>query len=285
MIALSLFLVAASAQEATEPLWDTTEAPAETEEAAPVAPTVIPEVAPPAPKPQLDVTEVALGAGFGFIYQNLEPLNELFRSKGYPEYGAVQITPLSVNGDLWANRHVPGFDYITYTNAFGPGDVGGHTTHFRFSLTQLSYGYAVVHTKGFSLVPKLGIGIANTEVKIQPTGPIGFGDVIDDPTNAFTMTKSSFVLDLGVNISYLIALGGADSLGIKTGLRWTIRVGGLVQLFDTQGGDMRWTSEGNAVRDAMDVRLDGFYARLMFFPSLLHRSVHSPKAPKQKKRK
>ncbi|MCB9683202.1 MAG: hypothetical protein H6733_17180 [Alphaproteobacteria bacterium] len=229
------------------------------------------------PPPELDVTEVALGAGFGFLWVPLRRWNGILSDAGYPEYGPIQITPLSINGDLWANRHVPGFDYLEYTNVGGEGGkdgIDGHKTFLKIQLTELSYGYAVVHTKGFSLVPQAGAGLMHVTQRIQPVGTVAFDDALADPGRSLSFTKTLFVADLGLDISYLAAIGGHDKLGIQTGWRFTLRIGGMVQLFNTGKGDKRWTQEGQPLAGTPDLFIVGPYARIMVFPSLLHRAKH-----------
>lgn len=222
------------------------------------------------PPPMLDVTEVALGAGFGFAWLDRGAWNDAWSDRGYGTYGPLDITPLSVNGELYANRHVPGFDYITYENVGGAEGARPVRTLLRYSLTELSYGYAVVQQRDFWLVPRLGFGLFAVEINAQPEGPVGFLRAADEAAQSLTVGKQAMVVDLGLGFGGFLPFGKRDALGIQSGIRLTVRAGGLIQLFDTAG----WNTHGQEVRGAPDLRADAPYVRLILSPSLVHRAPH-----------
>ncbi|MCA9572324.1 MAG: hypothetical protein KC656_31005 [Myxococcales bacterium] len=210
------------------------------------------------PPPELDVTEVALGAGFGFAWLDRGAWDAAWTDQGFATHGPLDITPLSVNGELYANRHVPGFDYIQYQNVGGQPGREDVLTVLRYSLTELSYGYAVVKQRDFWLLPRVGAGLVDVEINAQPEGPVRFLEAADEARQSLTVSKQAMVLDLGLGFGGFIPFGKRDALGIQSGLRLTVRAGGLIQLFDTAG----WNTHGQEVRGAPDLRVDAPYVRL-----------------------
>lgn len=231
------------------------------------------------PEPVLDVTEVALGAGFGFLWTDRGAWNEAWRSRGYQTYGPLAITPLSVNGELYANRHVPGFDYIQYSDIGGEPGTEPVSTALTYALTELSYGFSVVQLPYFWLTPRVGAGLLDVRSTAQPQGTYTFDDGAFDAAQSLTISKQAMLLDLGLGLSTFVPFGKVDGLGIQSGLRFTLRLGGLVQLFDTAG----YNSLGQEVTGAPDLRLDGPYARIILSPSLVHRAVHTPRAKRSRR--
>ncbi len=227
-----------------------------------------------AKEPLIDVTEVALGTGTGIVALPLGPLEDRFTAQGWAPFAPVMLETLAVNGELYANRHVPGFDHIEYrdTRSRDPNDAV--RTDFSYTYDMLSYGYAAVAHKGWFVVPRVGIGLVTATATATPKAPETFGTLLEEPQRSLTMQANAFVLDIGTGLSYLVAFGGRDALGIRTGLRIGIRVGGLIELFHTSGGTRLWSTQGEPVAGAPDVFLGGPYLRVVISPSLLHRGVH-----------
>lgn len=232
----------------------------------------------PFPLPDVRWSEVALGAGFGIAWIDKRAWNDEFARRQWASLGPIEVTPLSINGELYANRHVPGFDFISYRNVGGqlPDTTGTPNapkvwTILRYTLTELSYGFAFIHTPGgFSLVPRIGFGLMDVEMNAEPEGDVDWNSIGNDAKQSTTVTKQSMIMDLGIGITYGLAIGRRDRVGIHPGFRFTIRAGAMVQLFDTAG----WNASGNSVSNAPSLRLDGPYVRFIFAPSLIHRHKH-----------
>lgn len=232
---------------------------------------------PPAePPPSLLVTEVALGTSMGFDYLDPAGLNRAFDRAGLPTLARWNWTPLAINGELWIDRHIPAIDFVVRQNGDArtkpePESAGG--TNLSMQLTQLSYGYAIVHlANGFSLVPRLGAGIWEARVHSWTNKDT---QAFDDPAlgDVTTLRKGGMYADLGLAITGLIAFGPRDRLGVASGLRISLRIGATIQLLNFGGKGKAWTSEGRVVTDVPDFRVDGPYARVVIAPSFLHRSV------------
>lgn len=227
-----------------------------------------------AAEPAMDVTEVALGTGTGFVALPLGPLQDSFTEQGWSAFAPVMLETLGVNGELYLNRHVPGFDHVEFKDTRWRDPNEAVRTEFSYTFDMLSYGYSVVEHKGLYVVPRVGIGLATARASATPTDPETFQGLLDDPQRSLVMQTSAFVLDLGFGVSYLVPFGSRDALGIRNGLRIGLRMGGLIELFHTQGGTSLWTAEGQPVAGAPDVFLGGPYLRLVVAPSLIHRAVH-----------
>jgi hypothetical protein len=228
---------------------------------------------------ELFVTEVAMGSSIGLGLLNAKPLSDAWSARGYPGLPNLTWTPFAVNGELWVGRHVPAFDFIRATGAESDDPVGGTRTQLRTELIELSYGYAAFHRHGFSIVPRVGFGLYSVENRISSDGDLEFGDLRPeapvDNSAAWVLAKGTMAADLGVGFGYLIAFGPREKLGLATGLRIGLRLGGLVQLFDFGPQGRAWKSEGNTVDAAPNMRMDTLYLRLFVAPSLLHRSRSS----------
>lgn len=227
-----------------------------------------------AAEPAIDVTEVALGTGTGFIALPLGPLQDRFTDQGWAPFAPVLLETLAVNGELYANRHVPGFDHIEFRDTRWRDPNDAVRTDFSYTFDMLSYGYAVVNHKGWFVVPRVGVGLVTARATATPADDESFGPLMEDPQRSLSMQANAFVLDLGTGLSYLIAIGGRDALGIRQGVRIGIRLGGLIELFHTTGGTRLWSTEGEPVAGAPDVFLGGPYLRVVVSPSLIHRGVH-----------
>ena len=224
--------------------------------------------------PAVDVTEVALGTGTGILFVPLAPLEEAWAENGWARFAPVQLATLAVNGELYINRHVPGFDHIEYSSVGDRIQGGDVRTDLRITMDQLSYGYAAVDRRGWFVVPRLGVGLLNATATATPLTTVPFDQASADGLRALPMSTSAFYLDAGVGLYYLVAFGGRDALGIRQGLRIGLRLGALVELFHTSGGDSLWTVQGQPLPGAPDVFLGGPYVRLFVSPSLIHRAPH-----------
>lgn len=224
--------------------------------------------------PAMDVTEVALGTGTGILFVPLAPLEDRWAANGWARFAPVQLATLAVNGELYINRHVPGFDHIEYSSVGDRLQGGDVQTDFKVTLDQLSYGYAAVDKKGWFVVPRVGIGLATATATATPVARETFNQASADAQRALPMTTSAFFLDAGVGLYYLVAFGGRDALGIRQGLRIGLRLGALVELFHTSGGDALWATQGQPLAGSPDVFVGGPYVRLFVSPSLIHRAPH-----------
>lgn len=224
--------------------------------------------------PAIDVTEVALGTGTGIVFIPLSPMQDRFVAQGWPEFAPVQLATLAVNGELYANNHVPGFDHIEYQSVGDRVQGTEFKTDFKVTFDELSYGYAVVNKNGWFVVPRVGVGLMNATVTATPLAAETFTGALQDGQRSLTLSTSAFSLDLGLGLYYLVAFGGRDALGIRQGLRIGVRLGGLIELFHTSSGTNLWSAAGEPVAGAPDVFLGGPYIRLFVSPSLIHRGVH-----------
>ena len=241
---------------------------------------------PVAPPPDADakdllVTEVALGAAFGFSTTDYRALD---RQLGGPPLARWNWTSLGVSGELWIDRNVPGFDFLLYRNG---GDRDDDTGGIDVNLmqTQISFGRAVVHTPGgLSLVPRAGLGLWDMQVR-RWGGPDGGRAGDSELADVSTLRKGGAYADLGVAFTHLFAFGPRDKLGVASGIRIGLRLGANVQILNFPGRDGEiWNSEGRSVTGVQDVRIDGAYARLIVAPSFLHRSERPPKSAKRRRK-
>ncbi len=250
-------------------------APPETAAPPPETAAAPPETAapPPADWRTLLVTEVALGASMGLSYLSPRDMNRALTRAGLPTLTRWNWTPLAINGELWINRHVPGFDFLLYRNGGDAQRTAAGGSAFGLQQTQLSYGYAALHTRrGFSLVPRIGAGI--WEARVRTWSRTG-GGTFEDPelADVRSLRKSGFYLDGGLSITHLFAFGPRDRLGVASGLRVALRIGAQLQLLNFRPDGEVWSSEGRPVSDVPDFRVDGVYARIVLAPSFIHRSV------------
>lgn len=218
------------------------------------------------------VTEVALGASMGVSYVSPRDMNRSLSGARLPTLTRWNWTPLAINGELWIDRHIPGFDFLLYRNGGDAQRTDAGGTAFGLQQTQLSYGYAVLHTRrGFSLVPRVGAGMWEARVRSW-TGNDGgsFGDPA--LADVRSLRKSGFYLDGGLSITHLFAFGPRGRLGVASGIRIALRIGAQLQLLNFRPDGEVWSSEGRPVAGVPDFRVDGVYARLVLFPSFLHRS-------------
>lgn len=232
-------------------------------------------------------TEVAFGSSIGIGVFDPRKLSKPLNDAGYPSLIRTQWTPFAVDGELWMGKHVPAFDYIRFQQARKDDPQGGVKTQLRMTLAEVSYGYALVQKGNFSLLPRLGFGIVDTEFRLQRSGEtdfestlVGFSGAADgDQPRTLLLKKSGMVTDLGLGLTYLFEFGkGPRKPGLGTGIRVGLRLGGLVQLFDFGPQKKAWKREGDAVSGAPDMRLDGFYLRLFLAPSMIHRSRREPQS-------
>lgn len=232
-----------------------------------------------APEPRQRL-EVALGAGFGVGWFDTSAWQQAFADKGYDTLGPVGITPLSVNGELYANVHVPGFDYIGYEEAGGEEGTAEVGTTFRLTLTELSYGYLFYFGKGFGIAPRVGFGILDLQMATwQRQDRVGFGDTTNGLAGGRVVQKQAMITDLGVGITQGVPTSKRQKLGIHTAFRFTLRMGAMVQLFDTAP----WNVEGVPVDGAPAMRVDGVYARLIVSPGIAARTGRVDVPPKKTK--
>jgi hypothetical protein len=211
------------------------------------------------------ITEVAFGTGFGVMPINLGPTNDALDALDLPRLGPVQITPLSVNAELWIGRLVPGFDYIQWQNV-GAEDADAHDTRLSYTLTELSFGYGAIYRKSFSFEPRIGFGLSDLDLVVNKTGTVSWRDAAD-PSRSLALHRQDMLADIGVGIGWRIWLTKPTKEGVGTVLRLGIRMGGLVQLFHTSP----WKADDEKVTGMPDLYVGGPYLRLFVSPSLVMR--------------
>ena len=235
------------------------------------------------------MTEVALGSSIGIGVVNPKRLSAAWEDAGYRGFVPTHWTPFAINGELWIDRHVPALDLVRYQQARAEQDDGPGVTQLRYTITQLSYGYAVVHTHGFSFVPRLGFGIfdiSNRVARRDADADFDFADLAADPGTIVNLEKSGMLVDFGLRASYLIEFTRKPPHpGMSTGIRIGLHVGGLVQLFDFGPQGRAWKVANQRVTGAPDMRLDGMYLRLFVAPSLIHRSLRANEPPPKRRRR
>jgi hypothetical protein len=192
----------------------------------------------------------------GWSGLDLEPLNQVLVASGYPPFEEDYLT-LGGGGFAVLGRFViggQGHGYLPDKQDVSLAS-GNQRTSLAAGVGFVDLGVVAWSRRGLSLIPFVGLGGGALLFEIQELSSPSFGEVLQQPGRRSQLSTSGFLVDLGVNLDWLVGPVRDD---VRFGAAVGLRVGWIFSPFQ---GD--WQLDGRDIAGGPRMGVEGPYVRFM----------------------